>query len=57
MFYSFCFPVAFLLPGNGAGGEVRIQRITIERTQRGGNKNWFNDMKYNIFSVFPVVIF
>jgi hypothetical protein len=34
MFYSFCFPVAFQLPGDGAGGEVRIQRITIERTQR-----------------------
>ena len=34
MFYSFCFPVAFKLPGNGAGGEVRTQRITIERTQK-----------------------
>jgi hypothetical protein len=33
MFYSFCFPVAFQLPGNGAVGEV-IQRIPIERTQR-----------------------
>jgi hypothetical protein len=33
MFYSFCFPVAFQLPGNGAGGD-KIQRITIERTQR-----------------------
>jgi hypothetical protein len=38
-------------------GGVRIQRITIERTQRGGNKNSINYMKYNIFSVFPVVIF
>jgi hypothetical protein len=33
MFYSFCFPVAFQLLGNGAG-VVRMQRITIERTQR-----------------------
>jgi hypothetical protein len=33
MFYSFCFPVVFQLPGNGSGGG-RIQRITRERTQR-----------------------
>jgi hypothetical protein len=38
-------------------GEVRIQRITIERTQRGSNKKSINDMKYNIFSVFSVFMF
>jgi hypothetical protein len=44
MFYSFCFPVAFQLLGNGSG-VVRMQRITIERTQRGGNRIFINILK------------
>jgi hypothetical protein len=31
--------------------------VKIKRTQRGGNKTSVNFMKYNIFSVSPVVMF
>jgi hypothetical protein len=49
--------MAFQLFSKGAGKEERIQRTTIERKQRGGNKNSISFMNYNIFSVFTVVIF
>ena len=57
MFHSFCFPRALQVPGNGAGGKVKIRRIPIESAQRGGKKKSGSFMKHNIFSVFPVVIF
>jgi hypothetical protein len=38
MFHSFCFPVAFQLPGNGAGRKVRIRRIPIIEDTEGRHK-------------------
>jgi len=37
--------MALQLPGNGAGGKVKIRRIPIERTQRGGYKKSGSFMK------------
>jgi len=38
-------------------GKMRIERNNRGEDTEGGNKISVNLMKYNIFSVFPVVIF